>query len=69
MQNIYLALLRRKRNGKESDKETEGVDEKELSRAFECFEAAKKLHLQILKQVQGDVAQAVCSFFGNVEST
>ena len=58
-----LGIVEKKKDGKESDKETEGVDEKELSRAFECFEAAKKLHLQILKQVQGDVAQAVCSFF------
>ena len=58
-----LGIVEKKKDGKESDKETEGVDEKELSRAFECFEAAKKLHLQILKQVQGDVAQAVCCFF------
>ena len=58
-----LGIVEKKKDGKESDKETEGVDEKELSRAFECFEAAKKLHLQILKQVQGDVAQAVCRFF------
>ena len=58
-----LGIVEKKKDGKESDKETEGVDEKELSRAFECFETAKKLHLQILKQVQGDVAQAVCRFF------
>lgn len=41
------------------------ANEKEFSRNCDCFEAAKKLHLQILKETSGEVAQAVRLFFEN----
>lgn len=39
--------------------EKEGVN----SRSIECFQAAKEKHLQILKDVKGSAAEAICRYF------
>ncbi len=41
-----------------------GIDENGTNqRALECFEAAKKRHLWMLREIEGDMAQAVKNFF------
>ena len=38
-------------------------DESQRERAMECFQAAKEKHLSLLKDVEGDMAQAIRLFF------
>lgn len=48
-----------------------GVDdnEKQPDRALKCFEAAKKLHLDILSSVSGLEANAICAFYLHWDSS
>ncbi|WP_461877702.1 type I-C CRISPR-associated protein Cas8c/Csd1 [Fusicatenibacter sp.] len=45
-----------------------GIDEDGTNkRMLECFQSAKEKHLQILQNVQGEAAHAICAFFENWE--
>ena len=47
-----------------------GIDAKgKPARSLQCFEACKELHLQILQDVPGDAAEAVCNFFRTWDPT
>lgn len=39
------------------------MDEKSRQRAKDCFSAAKEKHLSLLREIKGEMSQAICRFF------